>query len=122
MVTRAGGKRIPEELIEQKKKDKAAEEAKTAKLQKAIRDTFSTAAGKMTLLYIMKRCGYQVNITSTNQTGELSKENSMHVAALHDFYVSSIRPFVDKKTLIDVEIYRLEAEDKKETKMKRKSK
>lgn len=94
--------------------DKAAKEEKrelairrTQLEAQVIRKTFATGDGRRCLEILMKRLKYQSPVTNLSEDGVLHTENLQHNAALQGFYLW-MRQYIDKDTLVAVEVRGLE--------------
>ena len=98
-----------EKTAKDKDKEKAAIEGK--KDAQAIANTFATEDGRRCLLLLMKRMKYQSPISATAD-GVIHQDNLVHNAALQGLYLW-LRKYIDKPTLIAVEVEGLEESKEK---------
>ncbi len=95
-------RRSPKQLQEaEEKRQKSLNAAKA--ISQAMGRAFATADGRIALREIMHRCNYQAQITAQAQGVGVDTNAMVHNAALQKHYLW-LRQFIDRDTLISVEI------------------
>lgn len=95
----------PSQKGEKKQKEKEEQQAKAQaeadNLRADMNETFSTAAGKNVLGWIMRQCGYNEPAT-TAINGRLDADATMYNAMRQGLYLT-LRRFINPETLREVE-------------------
>lgn len=110
-MTIAADARLSPEQRDAKLAEIKKREAEAAILRKAFNETFSSAAGKKVLRWIMDQSGYQKSdIVADPQNGEIMSQSTLYNIARRLFYLQ-IRSKIDHSILIPVEHERLEQDE-----------